>query len=116
MKVKVKKAFFWFLMFLLEVGMGIAIFFLFAPSGSMGGPTGLIMSASDAALTKGAITFVLNDVNSGKLTDVDSVIIALKAELPSSVQMAVIEALGSPDYQDVPDRLIKITEKIVVRE
>ncbi len=116
MKVKIKRAFIWFLMFLLEVGMGIAIFFLFAPAGSVVGPAGLTMSASDATLTKGAITLVLNDVNAGKLRDTDSVIIALRAELPKSVQDIVIEALGEPDYSDVPDKLIQITERIVVKD
>ena len=76
----------------------------------------LIMTATEARLTRQAIELVREDVVLGKLLCADLTIQALSAELPESVRERVLKALGKPDMDFMRDALDILDGKIITKE
>lgn len=98
----------------LDILLGIAL--LFYALKPVSAPTNLYMSASDAALTRGAITLVVNEIQSGKITSYDIAIQALRAELPLNVQDEVIKRLQDSTFSTISDDMVGLAGKIKIKE
>ena len=75
----------------------------------------LVMTATEARLTRQAIELVREDVAWGRLHSTDLTLAALSAELPESVRDRVLKALGKPDMASMRDALDILDGKIIVR-
>ena len=101
--------------FVLNILLGIALL-LYALAPSPAVSPNLYMTASEAALTRGAITLVVNEIQSGKITSYDIAVQALKAELPQSVQEQVIAQLQNSTFSTLSDDMVDLAGKIKVKE
>ena len=75
----------------------------------------LVMTETEARLTRQAIELVREDVVSGKLRSTDLTKRALSAELPESVRNRVLKALGEPDMDFMRDALDILDGKIITK-
>lgn len=101
--------------FVLNILLGIALL-LYALAPSPAVSPNLYMTASEAALTRGAITLVVNEIQSGKITSYDIAVQALKSELPQSVQEQVIAQLQNSTFTTLSDDMVDLAGKIRVKE
>lgn len=100
---------------ILNVLLGIGLL-LYALSPIPEVPSNLYMTATEASLTRGAITLVTNDIQSGKITSYDIALQALRSELPKSVQDEVIKRLQNSTFDSISDDMVTLAGKIRIKE
>lgn len=100
---------------ILNVLLGIGLLF-YALSPLPEVPSNIYMTAAEASLTRGAITLVVNDIQSGKITSYDIALQALRSELPQSVQDDVIKRLQNSTFASISDDMVSIAGKIRIKE
>lgn len=101
--------------FLLNILLGIGLL-LYALSPIPEVSSNIYMTAAEASLTRGAITLVVNDIQSGKITSYDIALQALRSELPQSVQDEVIKRLQNSTFASISDDMVGIAGKIRIKE
>lgn len=101
--------------FLLNILLGIGLFlYVISPMPEVS--SNIYMTAAEASLTRGAITLVVNDIQSGKITSYDIAIQALRSELPQSVQDEVVKRLQNSTFASISDDMVGISGKIRIKE
>ena len=75
-------------------------------------PVELVMTETEARLTRQAIELVQDDVEAERLRSADLTLRALSAELPKSVRELVLTALGTPDMDSMLEALEEIKRRI----
>ena len=75
-------------------------------------PVELVMTETEARLTRQAIELVQDDVEAERLRSADLTLRALSAELPKRVQELVLQALGTPDMDSMLEALEEIKRRI----
>lgn len=95
------------------LGIGLLLYML-KPTSAVS--PALYMTSADAALTRGAITLVVNEISSGKITSYDIAIQALKAELPHSVQDDVVARLQDSTFATISDDMVALAGNIQIRD
>ena len=78
-------------------------------------PDSLVMTATEAKLTKQAVGLVRNAVSTNEITSSENALDALSAELPKSVRERVMKALGYPDIGFMREALDILEGKIEVK-
>jgi len=76
----------------------------------------LVMTETEARLTRQAIDLVREDVVQSRLRSADLTIRALSAELPEAVRERVLKALGEPEMDFMRDALDILDGKIITKE
>ena len=76
----------------------------------------LVMTATQARLTRQAIELICEDVLRGSIPTADLAIQALSAHLPSSVRQRVLQELGTPDIEYMRDALDILDGKIIIQD
>ena len=108
MTITIKKTHvYWFAIFALQVLL-IAWYQGFLTPGTVNPapPSSvLVMTETEARLTRQAIDLVREDVVEGKLTSTALTLQALSSMLPSSVRDTVLKELGTPDMDFIVDAL-----------
>lgn len=99
----------------LDLVLAIALlFYVLRPVHAV--PEELPMSAANAALTRGAISLVINEIQNGKITSYDIAIQALKSELPLTVQDDVLKRLQDSTFATISDDMVELAGLIRVQE
>lgn len=107
------KSLFWSLLLNVLLGIGL-LFYALSPIPQV--PSNLYMTATDASLTRGAITLVANEIQSGKITSYDLALKALRSELPQSVQDEVIKRLQNSTFASISDDMVTLAGQIRIKE
>jgi hypothetical protein len=117
MTITIKKStIFWVTVFVLQFLFILWYKGLLVPDAILPQPSGsLVMSESEAKLTKQAIDMVRNDVVEGKITSAELALKALSGELLERVRERVLKELGQPDIEFMRDALDILEGKIEVR-
>jgi len=76
----------------------------------------LVMTETEARLTRQAIDLVREDVVQSRLRSADLTIRALSAELPEAVRERVLKSLGEPEMDFMRDALDILDGKIITKE
>lgn len=109
-----KKSLFWAIVLDILLFIGLIIY-IASPSGVVT-PESLTMTPAAAAVTRGAISLVVNDIQNGKITSYDMAILALKSEIPQNVQAQVLAQLEDSTFATISDDMVALAGRIKVVE
>lgn len=74
----------------------------------------LTMSAQEADLVKGAVQFVAGDIDQGTITTTEQACEALSSNVPERVKGPVMEAVGTPPFEEMKPAMEKMVGRIKV--